>query len=86
MSSSSLSCEQIATMVTDEFADDSQVNVDTDGYYFNIQVISARFDGLNTVKRQQLVYKGLQQAITSGSLHAVNIKTYTPLEWQEARV
>lgn len=58
----------------------ADVSVDTDGYYYNFNVISDTFDGLNQVKRQQLVYAALNDLIADGSLHAVNIKTQTPEE------
>lgn len=76
-----LNCEQIQVMVEQAFPPESTVAVDTDGYYFNIKVISDSFQGLRPVARQQMVYKGLQDAITKGFLHAVNIATYTPEQW-----
>lgn len=60
----------------------SEVSVDTDGYYVNVSVVSEQFDGLNAVKRQQLVYSGLNELISNGSLHAVTIKANTPEEAQ----
>lgn len=59
---------------------DADVVVDTDGYYYNFKVVSGSFDGLNQVKRQQMVYAALNDLIADGSLHAVNIKTQTPDE------
>ena len=58
----------------------ADVTVDTDGYYYNFTVVSDVFDGLNAVKRQQLVYGALNDLISSGELHAVNIKTQTTEE------
>lgn len=58
----------------------ADVKVDTDGYYYNFKVISHTFEGLNQVKRQQMVYAALNDLIADGSLHAVNIKTQTPEE------
>ena len=60
--------------------DGAEVTVDTDGYYYNFSVVSNLFDGLNQVKRQQMVYAALNDLIADGSLHAVNIKTQTPAE------
>jgi len=59
---------------------DADVVVDTDGYYYNFKVVSNSFNGLNQVKRQQMVYAALNDLIADGSLHAVNIKTQTPEE------
>lgn len=60
--------------------EDAKVVVDTDGYYYNFSVVSEMFEGLNAVKRQQMVYAALNDLIADGSLHAVNIKTQTPTE------
>ena len=59
---------------------EADIDVTTDGYYFNFRVVSEQFEGLNAVKRQQLVYAGLRDIIADGSLHAVNIKALTPSE------
>jgi acid stress-induced BolA-like protein IbaG/YrbA len=40
------------------------------------------FEGLRPVKKQQLVYAALSDRIADGSIHAVNIRTFTPAEWQ----
>lgn len=59
------------------------ITVVGDGSHFDITVVGDVFDGLNAVKRQQLVYGGLSSAIADGSVHAVNMKTYTNAEWQQ---
>lgn len=59
----------------------SQVTVDVDGSHINLIVVSSAFEGLNAVKKQQLVYSVLNDAIASGAIHAVHMKTYTPAEW-----
>lgn len=35
------------------------------------------------MKKQQLVYGALGECMADGSVHAVNIRTYTPAEWQD---
>lgn len=62
---------------------DSHAIVDGDGHHFNAIVISSAFTGKNRVQRQQLVYQLLRDNINDGSLHAISMKTYTPIEWQE---
>ncbi|UTW01287.1 BolA/IbaG family iron-sulfur metabolism protein [Marinomonas rhizomae] len=49
-----------------------------EGCNFQVVVVTSEFEGLSTVKRQQLVYSHLQEAISSGAIHAVTMKTYTP--------
>ena len=60
---------------------DSEVQVAVDGSHVNLVVISPVFEGLSPVKKQQLVYNSLQDAIASGAIHAVHMKTYTPAQW-----
>jgi acid stress-induced BolA-like protein IbaG/YrbA len=36
---------------------------------------------LRPVKKQQLVYAVLNSHIADGTIHAVNIRTYSPTEW-----
>ena len=59
----------------------SVVIAEGEGCSFQVTVVSPVFDGLSTVKRQQLVYSHLQDAIASGSIHAVTMKTYTPEQY-----
>ena len=54
-----------------------------EGCNFQVAVIGEVFDGLNKVKRQQLVYGCLTEQIASGAIHAVTIHTYTPEQWQQ---
>ncbi|BFM48012.1 BolA/IbaG family iron-sulfur metabolism protein [Marinomonas sp. THO17] len=57
---------------------DSEVIAEGEGCNFQVVIVSSEFEGLSTVKRQQLVYSHLQDAIASGAIHAVTMKTYTP--------
>ena len=57
---------------------DCEVIAEGEGCNFQVVVVTSAFEGLSTVKRQQLVYSHLQDAIASGAIHAVTMKTYTP--------
>lgn len=59
-----------------------EVEVTGDGRHFDVLVVGDMFKGLTPVKKQQLVYAALQAEIADGSIHAVNMKTLTPEEWQ----
>ena len=59
-----------------------EAQVLVDGSHVQVVVVSERFEGLNTLKKQQLVYGALNQAIADGRIHAVHMQTYTPTEWQ----
>ena len=61
---------------------DCEIHVQGEGSHYDIAAIGAVFEGLRPVKKQQLVYAALQDRIADGSIHAVNIRTYTPAEWQ----
>lgn len=64
---------------------DAVLDVQVDGNHVGLTVVSDQFEGLNAVKKQQLVYSCLQEQISSGVIHAVHMKTYTPAEWQAAK-
>ncbi len=58
------------------------VTVESDGSHFNILVVGDVFEDLRPVQRQQKVYAVLQAQIAEGAIHAVNMKTFTPDEFQ----
>ncbi|MBD1551406.1 BolA family protein [Pseudomonas typographi] len=49
--------------------------------HYKAVVVSARFDGLSSVKRHQLVYGTLGELM--GEFHALALHTYTPEEWAQ---
>lgn len=46
-------------------------------------VVSSDFEGMSMVKEHQAIYKLVNEHITSGALHALTIKAYTPDEWEK---
>ncbi len=63
---------------------DCEFHVQGEGSHYDIQAVGEVFEGLRPVKKQQLVYGALSDHIADGSIHAVNIRTYTREEWQAA--
>lgn len=61
--------------------DDAQVMVEGEGCDLTVTVVSAQFNDLSIVKKQQLVLATLKQPLASGKLHAVSVKAFTPDEW-----
>ena len=61
-------------------APDVQWKVEGDGYKYEIDAVGDVFADLNTVKRQQFVYKILNPYIADGRIHAVTIRTSTAAE------
>ena len=66
--------------------DGAEASVKLDGSSCQIGVIAAQFDGLRTLKRQQLVYGCINDRIASGELHAVTLHTYSPSEWEKQKM
>jgi len=50
--------------------------------HFKLLVVSAAFEGLSAVKRQQRIYGVLAQEL-AGEVHALTMQTLTPVEWQK---
>jgi acid stress-induced BolA-like protein IbaG/YrbA len=73
--------QELQTLLTEELQD-CQVEVRSEGSHYDILVIGEMFAAMRPVQKQQAVYQVLNPLITGGSIHAVNIRTYTPAEWQ----
>ena len=74
--------EQIKALIQSHIPG-SQAEVQVDGNNISLVVISDAFSGLTPVKKQQLVYAALSDPISQGSIHAVQMKTLTPEQWQQ---
>ena len=79
-----MDANQVRELVRGAFADD-EVIVEGAGANYSITVVSERFAGMRPVARQQAVYAALNATIASGDIHAVNLHTFTPEEWQSAQ-
>lgn len=76
-----MDASQITTELNAELSD-CQVTVEGgDGKYL-VTVIGDVFEGLNAVKRQQTIYKILNEHISSGAIHAVTMRLMTVTESQ----
>ena len=60
--------------------EDAEVEAQFEGSHVHLTVVSGAFEGLSPVKKQQMVYSALQDAISSGAIHAVHMRTLTPSE------
>ena len=61
------------------------VNVSGDGYHYQLTIVSDVFADKSKVARQQWVYAQVRDYITTGSLHALSMKTWTKNEWEKQR-
>ena len=80
-----MSPEQVKQLIEQGLDADSVEVTGGDGH-FDIRVVGECFVGQSLVQKQKLVYATLNPQITSGEIHAVTIKAYTPDEWQKAQV
>jgi acid stress-induced BolA-like protein IbaG/YrbA len=62
---------------------DCQIQVESEGSHYNIVAIGDLFDGKRAVQRQQIIYAALKEQISSGAIHAVNMKIFTLHEWEQ---
>jgi acid stress-induced BolA-like protein IbaG/YrbA len=76
-----MQAQEIQALLSGAF-EGCQVEVRSEGNHFDVLVIGDVFDGMRPVQKQQAVYKVLNPLIADGTIHAVNIRTYTPAEWQ----
>jgi acid stress-induced BolA-like protein IbaG/YrbA len=76
-----ISIEQVKSMIETALPD-AKVQVDSeDLHHFEAVVVSSTFSGQRPVRRQQMVYAALNELLTSGRLHALALKTFTPEEY-----
>lgn len=66
--------------------ENAEVTVKLEGNSCQLLVVSPAFEGLRTLKKQQLIYACLNDKIASGELHAVTMHTHTPEEWAKKKV
>jgi acid stress-induced BolA-like protein IbaG/YrbA len=57
-----------------------------DGQHFGAIVIAEQFTGLTTIKQHRLVNDALKAYLDSGAIHALQLKTYSPEQWQNVSV
>ena len=58
------------------------VQVTGDGYHYQLVIVSDLFLDKSKMARQKWVYAQLKNDITTGSLHALSMKTLTINEWE----
>ena len=54
------------------------------GDHYQAVVVSSQFAGKSLIQQHQLVYCTVREAMDSGAIHALALKTYTPETWQAA--
>lgn len=69
------------TQLVKEALPECEVQVQIDGNHYLVVVIGDVFEGLSTIKRQQLINKVLFQQLMDGTIHALHPRAFTPAEW-----
>ncbi len=59
------------------------ITVDEGGHYW-VTVVSESFAGQTPLNKERSVHAVIGDAVTSGAIHAIHIKPYTPDEWKTA--
>ena len=75
-----MSPEDVTTLLENALPN-CRIEVDSQGSHFNLFVVGDLFEGKRAVQRQQLIYAVLNEHISSGVIHAVNMKLFTHKEW-----
>jgi acid stress-induced BolA-like protein IbaG/YrbA len=63
----------------------SQAIISGEGCNLEATVISDAFEGMSMLAEQKMVFATVNHLISTGELHALAIKAYTPDEWQTAQ-
>jgi BolA protein len=68
----------------DSSAHASHPGAEAGGGHFRVVVVSDRFEGLSMVAAQRLVYQALGELMTT-DIHALQMRTLTPGQWEDLR-
>ena len=61
----------------------AQVQVTGDGRHFEAIVVTEAFAGKNMLQQHRMVYAALGDSFATEAVHALAIKTYTPVQWEQ---
>lgn len=55
--------------------------INDDNGHFTIFAIGEIFSELSNLKKQQIIYEPLMEDILNKNIHAISIKSFSPIEW-----
>ena len=58
-----------------------EIFVKGEGSHFEVIAVSALFENISSVKKQQMIYAPLMEHIATNVIHALTIKALTPAQW-----
>jgi acid stress-induced BolA-like protein IbaG/YrbA len=59
------------------------LEVDGDGRHWSALIVASAFEGKRLIQRHQAVYATLGEKIRTDEVHALSMKTYSPIEWAQ---
>lgn len=77
--------QEIEKLISDVLTLD-ELHVKFDGSQCSVVAVADMFGDLSRIKRQQVVFATLADAIKDGSIHAVTVKTFTKEQWQRDKL
>ncbi len=83
-----VSAEQIAILIRNALPG-AQVQVQdpyNDGQHFTAIVVAEQFTGQTMIKQHRLVNDAIKSYLDDGSIHALQLKTYSPEEWARSQI
>tara|TARA_R110002167_G_scaffold100231_3_gene261879 strand:- start:97 stop:354 length:258 start_codon:yes stop_codon:yes gene_type:complete len=79
-----MNAEALTQLIESNIEDTKAIVQTPDNVHFEAIVISSVFNQIaSKVKQQQIVYKALGDKISTGEVHALQLKTYTPEKWEK---
>lgn len=77
-----MTADDIKNLITAGLACDF-IHIDGDGRHWYATIVSAAFEGKNSLARQRMVNATVHAKMVTDELHALSMKTLTPAEWAE---
>jgi acid stress-induced BolA-like protein IbaG/YrbA len=79
-----MTAEQLKRLITDGLACDF-ITVEGDGRHWYATIVSSEFEGKRSIARHQRVYATLGSKMKTDEVHALSMKTFTPVEWADQK-
>ena len=74
--------EEVIALIKVDFPD-AEVLVEGEDCNFACVVISPEFEDMGLLQKQKAILATVKEQITSGELHAMSVKAYTPQQWEQ---
>ncbi|MCZ6696304.1 MAG: BolA/IbaG family iron-sulfur metabolism protein [Acidobacteria bacterium] len=64
---------------------DSRVEVVGEEAHYGATIVSPAFEGKTRIEQHQMVYALLREEMANQSVHALSLRTLTPVEWEKEK-